>query len=501
MSFRESTTKDFQDPSAPMIMIDTNEQEFDSAMISEPSLTPVRKKPGRKPNPTSPAIRKAQNRAAQRAFRERKERYLRDLEASVKQMREDRDRLQAENEQFRSDLDILNSENWYLKGIVLTLQLVCFRHHLVLPQHNPYMSKEALTLLSKSIPEPVNAYIHANANNKPPLTVTKEGNAQGNMATNHYRRRKQRQQYVTTTSICITKDGVQSIPHAGSDFSFPRDESEIDLSSTELSASPVRPSLASSDLPDSVATNVAAIQTLRLRLRLQSACAQMDSTPFTIQPTTLQLTIPHDPRIDLVPTAHMRDRMILFRGLFDLDDCFRCIISDSTFHGGDPADPSNWQLPSEFFQKFWFLTTDYTLQRITNKWRKIQGLQLLSFNALSEIHRNSSSSSLSTLSQGQQEQNNHASDDSILTNQPHNERIHSPSDNNDLFSASPIQLTAGDIPAHRSPRIEETHQNNPIHTMDLSLEDWETMLSTTFQNQYNDIVMGDHSAGTAAESV
>lgn len=303
MSSEEANTEDIvQDPSAPMIMIDTNEQGFDSVMISEqPCPTPVRKKPGRKPNPTSPAIRKAQNRAAQRAFRERKERYLRDLEASVKQMREDRDRLQAENEQFKSDLEILNAENWYLKGIVLTLQLVCFRHHLVLPQHSPYMSKEALTLLSKSIPEPVNAYIHANANNKPPLTVTKEGNAQGKMTTNHHRKRKQRQQYVTTTSICITKDGVQSMPHAGSDFSFPMDETEIDLSSTELSASPTPPSTAphppSSDLPDCVATNVAAIQTLRLRLRLQSACTQMDSTPFTIQPTTLQVPPPFNDTI------------------------------------------------------------------------------------------------------------------------------------------------------------------------------------------------------------
>lgn len=289
MSSEKTTIEDMPDPSASMIMMDTNDQEFDSAMINEPCSVPVRKKPGRKPNPTSPAIRKAQNRAAQRAFRERKERYLRDLEASVKQMREDRDRLQAENEQFKNDLDILNAENWYLKGIVLTLQLVCFRHHLVLPQHTPYMSKETLTLLSKSIPEPVNAYIHANANNKPPLTVTKEGNTQGNMTTNQYRKRKHRQQYVTTTSICITKDGVQSVPHAGSDFSFPMDESEIDLTSTELSASPTRPPPPSSDLPDSLLSNVAAIQTLRLRLRLQSACAQMESTPFTIQPTTLQV--------------------------------------------------------------------------------------------------------------------------------------------------------------------------------------------------------------------
>lgn len=171
----------------------------------------------------------------------------------------------------------------------------------------------------------------------------------------------------------------------------------------------------------------------------------------------------------------MRDRMILFRGLFDLDECFRCILADSTFHGGDPADPSNWQLPCEFFQKFWFLTTDYTLHRITNKWRKIQGLQLLP-----------SPSSPSARSRSQQEQSSYASSrfpDDTTTITSINQQQHAPpNDDNDLFSASPIQLTAGNnIPAHRSP----AHQNSTAYTMDLSLDNWETTLSTTLQNQNN----------------
>jgi hypothetical protein len=36
-------------------------------------------------------------------------------------------------------------------------------------------------------------------------------------------------------------------------------------------------------------SNLAAIQTLRLRLRLQSACVRMDAIPFAIQPTILQV--------------------------------------------------------------------------------------------------------------------------------------------------------------------------------------------------------------------
>ncbi|CAJ0834702.1 4484_t:CDS:2 [Entrophospora sp. SA101] len=49
-------------------------------------LRPPKKKPGRKPS-TNTAIskRKAQNRAAQRAFRERKDRYVKDLEINCKQ--------------------------------------------------------------------------------------------------------------------------------------------------------------------------------------------------------------------------------------------------------------------------------------------------------------------------------------------------------------------------------------------------------------------------------
>lgn len=76
----------------------------------------------------------------------------------------------------------------------------------------------------------------------------------------------------------------------------------------------------------------------------------------------------------------MRDRMILFRDQFDLDDCFRLLLGSSVFHGGDPAVAGNWELPSEFFEKYWFLTIDYNLRRYTNEWRKKQGLQELKSN-------------------------------------------------------------------------------------------------------------------------
>jgi hypothetical protein len=32
------------------------------------------------------------------------------------------------------------------------------------------------------------------------------------------------------------------------------------------------------------------------------------------------------------------------------------------------------RLPKAFFEKYWFLTIDYTLRRTTNRWRRLQGL-------------------------------------------------------------------------------------------------------------------------------
>ena len=91
---------------------------------SQPSLTskewviPPRPKPGRKPaTDTPPTKRKAQNRAAQRAFRERRAARVGELEEQIKQMEEEDEqeqnalranieRLEREVEQYRTDLRI-----------------------------------------------------------------------------------------------------------------------------------------------------------------------------------------------------------------------------------------------------------------------------------------------------------------------------------------------------------------------------------------------------------
>lgn len=69
------------------------------------------KKPGRKPLTTEPTTkRKAQNRAAQRAFRERKEKHLKDLETKVAELTKDAEIEKQENGLLRAQVERLQAE-------------------------------------------------------------------------------------------------------------------------------------------------------------------------------------------------------------------------------------------------------------------------------------------------------------------------------------------------------------------------------------------------------
>ena len=60
--------------------------------------------------------RKAQNRAAQRAFRERKERHVKDLENRLHQLEQSQQEALTENEKLRRDLQKMSTENEILRA-------------------------------------------------------------------------------------------------------------------------------------------------------------------------------------------------------------------------------------------------------------------------------------------------------------------------------------------------------------------------------------------------
>ncbi|KAF9135269.1 hypothetical protein BGW39_003949 [Mortierella sp. 14UC] len=93
------------------------------ASFSEPK---EKKKPGRKPVATCPALRKEQNRAAQRAFRDRKERHLHQLENMIKDLKNQHylvtSRLQSEAHDLKNIIESLQSENFYLREVVFAFE-------------------------------------------------------------------------------------------------------------------------------------------------------------------------------------------------------------------------------------------------------------------------------------------------------------------------------------------------------------------------------------------
>ncbi|KAI8967766.1 hypothetical protein BDF20DRAFT_829094 [Mycotypha africana] len=344
----------------------------------------VKKKPGRKPNPASPALRKAQNRAAQRAFRERKERHLKDLESTIRQLKEQRSKCLKELVTTKSKMEAYRAENWYLKGVVLTLQFVCLHHHIHIPTHSPYLTEEDLSHMAKTTPHAIEAYVNAYAKNNINLKPTMAAHF-ANSPLHHPSPSPPSPSPPPPPQTSLFEEENESTdPLNADDKDNPlyddvdNDDDEDDdmLGGKEWDSirSKSKPSSSTTDEKNNSSDSLSAIQHIRLQLRLQSALSSFGSKPsLRLQPTLLQLAIPHDPRIDLIPTPHMRDRMIIFRDQMDYDRCFALLLNGALYHGGDPTMSASWELPPEFFSEFWYLAINYDVSR-TNKWRKMKGL-------------------------------------------------------------------------------------------------------------------------------
>lgn len=352
----------------------------------------VRKKPGRKPNPASPALRKAQNRAAQRAFRERKERHLRELENTIRTLREQRANAVKELNETKVKLDSYKAENWYLKGVMLTLQFVCLHHNIQIPNHSPYLTEEALSEMARTSPHAIEAYVNAYTRNnidlKPTMAsqfanltrytgdeksdaenvaqqggdddmdedmIGREGGEGGDY---NAEREKSEPRHTSPSGHSIRGESVdttvsmEGAPTPGTHsemMSVKQEENDDDL----LHHRPEHTTSSSSPSNEPSMSSLGAIQRIRLQLRIQSTLTSFGNTNIRLQPTLLQLAIPHDPRIDLIPTAHMRDRMIIFRDFMDYDRCFSMLLNGAVYHGGDPTMSESWELPAEFFAEFW----------------------------------------------------------------------------------------------------------------------------------------------------
>ncbi|KAI3318144.1 hypothetical protein HD806DRAFT_512625 [Xylariaceae sp. AK1471] len=108
------------------------------------------------------------------------------------------------------------------------------------------------------------------------------------------------------------------------------------------------------------------------------------SIPPCLQPTTIQLSVPHRPQIDLSPSPRFRDNVILYGGPYMEE--LSADIYGGLFEGsndletqgvlvwGDPWLEDSWELTEAFVKKWRFMLKGCAhLIEATNRWREIRG--------------------------------------------------------------------------------------------------------------------------------
>ncbi|KAL9551809.1 hypothetical protein MBANPS3_004080 [Mucor bainieri] len=397
-----------------------------------------RKKPGRKPNPPTIQERRAQNRAAQKAFREREQQRREEKE---KQWRDYSEEIKSLKKQLAS----VQYEAKYLKACVLHLTLACLIHRGSVPhiwtesriipsnshgeykkpvyepygqhilneayqtpalldmvlenqcivdfnqalfntsQHNVfenqrkkpddnsntdvsstsyqnYVSEDIITI-NKNSQEPKKSFPRAkkqklNPNRSPSPSEPSAATPQTSLPsppTKHARRER-----YSSSPTFSTLDEHANTSSASS--AAHEDGSHLPSQSTQVLAVNRKPVIGVLFEPPALRTSediinmptLQALHILRLQLKLGSILGTM--TPAALLPTALQRVIPHDIRIDYVPGASIRDRMIIFQDYYNMDDCFQFLTQNTVFMGGDVRDTRNWVIDPEYSLKFWFLS-------------------------------------------------------------------------------------------------------------------------------------------------
>ncbi|KAF9182282.1 DNA-binding transcription factor yap1 [Haplosporangium sp. Z 767] len=166
----------------------TQLSEGDSSDEAAGDGKPAPKKAGRKPLTTEPTNkRKAQNRAAQRAFRERKEKYVKSLEDRIKELEEMNpsradSKLAEENMNLKVLVQKLETENYFLKEQSFTFDFPISQpglYNVAKAQRDAAtaaavgtVAQNEGTTTPSSIPTPTPSLISSSLNNTPPYAPT-----------------------------------------------------------------------------------------------------------------------------------------------------------------------------------------------------------------------------------------------------------------------------------------------------------------------------------------
>ncbi|GAA5986034.1 hypothetical protein JCM5350_005507 [Sporobolomyces pararoseus] len=94
--------------------------------------------------------------------------------------------------------------------------------------------------------------------------------------------------------------------------------------------------------------------------------------PPSLKATPTQTLVPHSPIFDGIIFPSLRDRLILLKDQYPLEELTKDLIQAIRIHGNDLLLAENWEVEETFLRKYWFVI-DETVLNITNKWRKERG--------------------------------------------------------------------------------------------------------------------------------
>ncbi|KAH8920883.1 hypothetical protein BT69DRAFT_1352045 [Atractiella rhizophila] len=104
--------------------------------------------------------------------------------------------------------------------------------------------------------------------------------------------------------------------------------------------------------------------------------------PPCFTPTQLQLTVPHDSFIDGIIWRDLRDRLIIYQQEGNsMTDLFSMLVENFQVHREDILDPASWELTEPFLKKYYYMI-DQPLLDICNCWRKDRGEPVLELSDL-----------------------------------------------------------------------------------------------------------------------
>ncbi|KAH8901767.1 hypothetical protein GQ53DRAFT_708103 [Thozetella sp. PMI_491] len=113
------------------------------------------------------------------------------------------------------------------------------------------------------------------------------------------------------------------------------------------------------------------------------------SIPPSLQPTAIELSVPHNPIYAAIPFPVIRDNLILLEGQFDfgalardmyggLFEGFDDIEPQAVMVWGEPWSPEAWEVSEAFLKKWGFVLRGCAdLIDGTNRWREIRGEERL----------------------------------------------------------------------------------------------------------------------------